>query len=85
MFESSLKKNKTINKTKDIILNAKENPLQQVANLKGGSNISKKMNQNPKPQQNFINSSKERSTNLLKSIVEKLDTSLNLPEEEVIK
>ena len=28
---------------------------------------------------------RERSLNLLKSIVEKLDTSLNLPEEEVIK
>ena len=31
------------------------------------------------------NSTKERSQNLLKNIVEKLDTSLNLPEEEVIK
>ena len=83
MFRRSLKRNKTIEAATDVILSAKGKTKQPTEQSKNSKAPQKQKNKNPKVQK-YIGSSNEREK-LLNSIVEKLDTSLNLPEEEVIK
>ena len=79
MFERSLQENKTIKKAAEVIKKAQDGRKLLQRDIK--------RQKTDKSQQLSVlqTTAEQRSLNLLKSIVERLDTSLNLPEEEVIK